>query len=104
MVSPRTKGKGPQAGDKKLVVSREARPLSVNNIGLKRVPKSDSISHIPVRLNGRWATALIDSGSDFTLISNRYVERNNIPYTVKKVPIEVDLADKRLTAFSEGKI
>ena len=53
MVSPRTKGKSPQARDKKLVILREARPLLVNNIGLIRVPKLYSITYIPVRINGR---------------------------------------------------
>ena len=104
MVSLRTKGKSLQTGDKKLVKLRKARLLSVNNVGLILAPRSDSITYIPIRISRRQVIALINSRSDLTLISNRYVERNNIPYIVKEILIELDLADKRLVEYRKGKI
>ena len=47
-------------------------------------------------------TALIDSGAARTVISPRVVERNDIPYQTKKVPMRVVLADDSPTTYGNG--
>ncbi|KAH7558668.1 reverse transcriptase [Bipolaris maydis] len=55
-----------------------------------------------VLIDGHEVTALIDSGAARTVISPRVVEKNNIPYRAKKVPMRVVLADDSPTTYGNG--
>ncbi|KAH7563016.1 reverse transcriptase [Bipolaris maydis] len=55
-----------------------------------------------VLIDGHEVTALIDSGAARTVISPRVVEKNNIPYRTKKVPMRVVLADDSPTTYGNG--
>ncbi|KAH7554709.1 hypothetical protein BM1_07370 [Bipolaris maydis] len=55
-----------------------------------------------VLIDGHEVTALIDSGAARTVISPRVVEKNNIPYRTKKVPMRVVLADDSPTIYGNG--
>ena len=57
-----------------------------------------------VLIDGRKVTALIDSGAARTVISPRVVEKNDIPYQNKKVPMRVVLADDSPTTYGKGYI
>jgi len=48
-----------------------------------------------ILINGKSARALVDTGTiGGTLISNRFVTTNNIPYTAKKKPVVLKMAVK----------
>ncbi|KAH7563609.1 hypothetical protein BM1_00656 [Bipolaris maydis] len=55
-----------------------------------------------VLIDGHEVTALIDSGAARTVISPQVVEKNNIPYQTKKVPMRVVLADDSPTIYGNG--
>ena len=55
-----------------------------------------------VLIDGHEVTALIDSGAARTVISPRVVEKNNIPYWTKEVPMRVVLADDSPTTYGNG--
>ena len=55
-----------------------------------------------VLIDGHEVTALIDSGAARTVISPQVVEKNNIPYQTKKVPMRVVLADDSPTTYGNG--
>ncbi|KAH7559971.1 reverse transcriptase [Bipolaris maydis] len=55
-----------------------------------------------VLIDGHEVTALIGQGAARTVISPRVVEKNNIPYRAKKVPMRVVLADDSPTTYGNG--
>jgi hypothetical protein len=59
---------------------------------------------VQVDINGKTARALIDSGASITVISPRWVEKQGIPYEVRRHPIRVQLADDNAPAWGGGMI
>jgi len=58
-------------------------------------PKTFKALEFTILINGKSARALPDTGTiGRTLISNRFVTTNNIPYTAKKKPVVLKLAVK----------
>ena len=55
-----------------------------------------------VLIDGHEVTALIDSRAARTVISPQVVEKNNIPYRTKKVPMRVVLANDSPTTYGNG--
>ncbi|KAL2013107.1 hypothetical protein VTN00DRAFT_632 [Thermoascus crustaceus] len=57
---------------------------------------------ITVKINGKKARAMIDSGAIGNFVSNTFVTRNGIPFTGKKEPYQLSTVDGSASSYGGG--